>query len=279
MAAPFFQLPLELRQEIYSYLIMPGPVSHPLPGVGITSVSHKLLSSALLFINKQFTSDILDYYYTITTWKLIFSHAFNFFRVDPCLDGLARSPVLRHIQKVEVVYFCDILLLKNYPSFGMTRFCDEIRKRADRACEVLSQCERLRSVTVSWIDTTLSGDWSEKATTLQPLRRLAKRTEVRFRVGDVTGPEDVTPAVFTKAMQEVLGDFGQEDSEVSVKGARCPRSGQEAMGMRMLAFDPRQELPRLQQEPRSPRILSLASRCSAWGQKDLSSDQALETLA
>ncbi|KAF2767942.1 hypothetical protein EJ03DRAFT_337240 [Teratosphaeria nubilosa] len=224
-AAPIFQLPLELRQEIYSYLVMPGPISHPLPGVGITSVSHKLPSSALLFINKQFTADILDYYYTITTWKLIFSHAFNFFRVDPCLDGLARSPALRHIQKVEVVFFCDILLLKEYPSFGMTRFCDEIRKRADRACEVLSQSERLRSVTVSWIDTTMTGDWSEKATTLQPLRRLAKSTDLTFRIGDVAGPEDVTPAVFSEAMQEVLGDFGRGDSDVSVKGTTAAPAG------------------------------------------------------
>ena len=139
-----FTLPLELRQQIYSHLLPAQPTSHPLPSVGLTSVSHRPPTSALLNIHPQIGDEILEHFYTITTWKLIFSHAFNFFRADPHLQILEQSPALHSIRKVEIVFFCDILLLKNYPSFGLRNFCAEIRRRAERACEVLAQARSLR---------------------------------------------------------------------------------------------------------------------------------------
>ncbi|EMD00934.1 hypothetical protein BAUCODRAFT_135691 [Baudoinia panamericana UAMH 10762] len=245
--ASLLTLPAELRQQIYGYLIAHENVSHPLPSVGITAVTHRLPSTRILHIHPTLTEEILDYYYSISTWKLIFSHAFNFFRVDPELRKLELSPVLRRLRKVEVVFFCDILLLKEYPSFGIGSFCAEIRRRADRACDVLSRADDLRVVTVSWIDTTLTGGWSEKATILEPLRKLALKRDIMFRIGEINGPDDVDRALFLKAMQEVLGENRQLD-------AGFTGAADEPNRLRMLAFDPRQERPSLHQQGKiSPR--------------------------
>ena len=230
--ASILRLPLELRQQIYSHLLPQETVSHPLPSVGITSVSHRLPPTSLLYIHPTITSEILDYYYSITTWKLIFSHAFNFFRVDPDLSHLEQSSVLARLRKVEVVFFCDILLLKEYPSFGLGSFCAEIKRRADRACHVLSNATKLNSVTVSWIDTTLTGGWDEKAKILQPLQQLAEH--VMFKIGEINGPDDVDRDTFLRAMRDALGSGGR--LEDGLDGSRG-----EPSEMRMLAFDVRQE--------------------------------------
>lgn len=223
-------LPLELRQQIYTYLIPAENVSHPLPSVGITSVSHRPPPLSLLTTHSQLTLEILDYFFGTATWKLIFSHAFNFFRVDPSLYKLAASPILQQIRKVEVVFFCDILLLKEYPSFGLEKFCAEITRRADRACEVLATAPMLSHVSVSWIDTTNTGGWEEKAKILLPLRRLKEK--VTFGISEINGPEEVDQVRFVKAMTETLGAAGQRNDGV---GAGDPAK------LRMLAFDVRQE--------------------------------------
>lgn len=102
------RLPLEIRQLIYAELLAIENVSHPLPSVGITSVDRRPPSAALLNIHHVITDEILDYFYSISTWKLVFSHAFNFFRVDPELRKLEQSPSLACIRRVEVVFFCDV---------------------------------------------------------------------------------------------------------------------------------------------------------------------------
>ncbi|KAK0854934.1 hypothetical protein LTR03_002042 [Friedmanniomyces endolithicus] len=239
-SSTLLRLPLELRQQIYAYLLPRGNITHPLPSVGITSISHRLPSTILLNIHPTITAELLDYFYAITTWKLIFSHAFNFFRVDPNLENLEKIATLRHLRKVEIVFFCDILLLKEYPSFGLQDFCTEIKRRCQRACSVLTKAERLSSVTVSWIDTTLTGGWEEKATILQPLLQLGP--EVTFRIGEISGPTEVDRGRFVKAMQDVLGE-GRK-LEIGFEGVS---EEDRPTRLRMLAFDPRQERRRLQQ--------------------------------
>lgn len=254
VAPAILRLPLELRQQIYAHLLPRENVSHPLPSVGITSVSHRPPSRELLNIHPQLADEILEYFYTITTWKLIFSHAFNFFRVDPDLRRLEQSPSLARFRRVEVVVFCDVLLLKGYPLQGngaLESFCSEIRKRADRACDVLSHATKLNTVTVSWIDTTGTRGWDEKATILQPLRKLRRLQgrELQFRTGLVNGCDDVDRETFTQAMLGVLGESGDR-----VRDERCTKSppreknsdssvdsGSTPSDLRLLAFDVRQE--------------------------------------
>ena len=116
----------------------------------------------------------------------------------------------------------------------MDSFCDEIRRRADRACDVLLQATQLTNVTVSWIDTTGTGGWSEKANILTPLRKLSGK--VKFRVGEVNGPSDVDRFTFVSAMEQILG-------EENLKRRRrdSVMDGHEPSQLRMLAFDVRQD--------------------------------------
>lgn len=168
----------------------------------------------------------------------MFSHAFNFFRVDPELRRLEQSPILACIRKIEVVFFCDVLLLQSYPSFGLDLFCAEIRKRASRACDVLNKAPKLRAVVVSWCDSTYTGNWEEKAKILTPLGKLVnaegREGPVSFQVGKINGPMILDRVEFAAALKNIIGaeqrlDYGNDGTEDA------------SQSLRMLAFDPRQE--------------------------------------
>jgi hypothetical protein len=249
--APILRLPLELRQLIYSHLLPQKLTSHPLPGVGFTQVSHPPPTSSLLNIHPQLTDEILDYFYTISTWTLIFSHAFNFFRIDPDLRGLERSYVLRRIRRLDCIVFCDVLLLRAGTSEGLESFCAALRRRVKRAADVLMSAENLHSVTISWLDSTsYEGDVAleAKARILTPMRRLkAKGTSVQFRVGRVHGIEpEGERERFVELMQEVLGE-GRTCSRASLDGSN-ETPAHEPAKLRMLAFDPKQICGKLNSE-------------------------------
>ncbi|TIA78274.1 hypothetical protein D6C76_04162 [Aureobasidium pullulans] len=174
-------LPLELRQQIYSYLCPPSPISNPIPTVGITCVSHRPPPISFLLSSHAINSDVQDYYHSLASWKLIASHAFNFYRIDPTLSNLASSRLLRRLQKVELVFWFDGSLLKSYPSLKQRTYCEEIKKRATRACEILATAKQLKVVQVSWVDTVTDTDVEEKLPVLESLSRLDKT--VRFEIG------------------------------------------------------------------------------------------------
>ncbi|KAI4852314.1 hypothetical protein E4T44_01564 [Aureobasidium sp. EXF-8845] len=175
------QLPLELRQQIYSHLCFAHPISNPLPTVGITSLSHQPPPLSLLLSNRSISLDIQSYFYSIASWKLIASHAFNFYRIDPTLANLAASKLLLQLQRVELVFWFDGALLKSYPSLKTSTYCQEIKKRATRACEILATAPQLRVVMVSWVDTTIEEAMEEKREVLDALICLDGR--VKFEIG------------------------------------------------------------------------------------------------
>ncbi|KAF2722733.1 hypothetical protein K431DRAFT_283557 [Polychaeton citri CBS 116435] len=203
------RLPLELRQQIYSHLLPPMPTTHPIPSVGLTSVTPSPPALRYLLVHPALTSELVSYFYTVATWKLVLSHAFNFFRVDATLSNLLASRSLRRIRRLDLVFFQDVLLVKEYPSFGLERFSEEIRRRAERACEVLGQAgAELRWVGVSWVDTTAAGGtggWEVKRRILEPLGRLVGRG-IRFEVGKVVSPDVEDEGRFVRALRAVVGD-------------------------------------------------------------------------
>lgn len=157
------------------------------------------------------------------------------------------------------MFFCDVLLLQSYPSFGVESFCEEIERRAERACEVLGKAGKLRVVVVSWCDSTGTGRWDEKAKILRPLRKLKdKNANVTFRIGQVNGPEDLEREDFVKAVREVLG---AEESrlETGYDGAEDPSSS-----LRMLAFDVRQDRSLLSSSQPGGFPISMGGRRSGW---------------
>ena len=193
-------LPLELRQEIYSYLIPPKTTPKPIPNVGIASVTHLPPSPHMLVVDRRLTEELLEYFYSVATWKLILSHEFNYFRCDPTLSQLAAWPCLGRMQKVEIVFFCNVQLLKDYPSFGLERFCTEIQRRITRACEILASVQDLRRIKVSWIDTTATVFWPR---IVDPLRLLMDKVE--FAVGEMIGPDQIDMPKFVQNIEERLG--------------------------------------------------------------------------
>lgn len=269
--APLLRLPLELRQHIYAYLLPPSTTSHPLPSVGITAVSHAPPTSALLNIHPQLTDEILSFYYTITTWKLIFSHAFNFFRVDPQLKALARCAALGRMRKVELVFYCDILLVKDIyrhgaksPNGRVVQMEEEVRRKAARAVEVLMEARELKTVIVSWIDTTgiaMQGQEADQAVILSPLRAL--RDKVVFKVGRVVSSTELSRndidgrgerAAFVSALRAVVEEERQGNCPSSEQGPHNRTSGLDGTTgsasswadsnpatLRLLAFDSRQD--------------------------------------
>lgn len=235
-----FRLPVELREQIYDHLLeleSPGQGSHPLPGVGITSVSHAPPSLRLLLVHSTIATELLHRFYCQATLKTVISHAFNFFRTDPDLRKLESSHVLKRMQKIELVFFQDILLLKEYPSFGLESFCGEIRRRADRACEVLLQAPQLRHLTISWIDTTRTSGWMEKVRMLEPVRKLEGKVDIglgEVRVSDSRDTETKDRKTFKSAIEEALGLTLKLSDDDTTMRTEKPND------LRMLAFDVRQ---------------------------------------
>lgn len=238
---PIFRLPIELREQIYDYLLQlecAGQGSHPLPGMGITSVSHAPPSLNLLLLHPAITTELLDRFYSQAVLKTVISHAFNFFRTDPELRQLESSYALKRVKNVELVFFQDLLLLKEYPSFGLERFCAEIRRRAERACDVLLQAPELKHLTVSWIDTTRIGGWTEKAQILEPLRKLNGKVEVILGEVKVTGDEDMETRdlqTFRSAIEQTL------QFPVTTSNSNGSSHDEKPSDLRMLAFDVRQQ--------------------------------------
>lgn len=118
----------------------------------------------------------------MSQWKLLASHSLNFYRIDSHLSNFASSSILRKLQKLELVFWFDGGLLANYPSLKPTVYCQEIKKRASRACEILATAENLRVVVVSWVDTTADGADEEKKGVLDALKVL-DATKVKIEIG------------------------------------------------------------------------------------------------
>jgi len=201
--ANLFSLPLELRQQIYSYLMPAQTTPRPIRGAGINAVSHRGPRLGLLLVNRQLTAETLDHYFSVATWKIILDHEFNYFRNDPELLGLAAWPHVSRIQKIEIVFFCNLFLLKEYPSFGQEQYYAEIKRRATRACEIFASIPALRKVSVSFIDTIRSRGFEHKAALIEPVRVL--KDKVDFDIGQISGICEEDLDVFVNAMQTCLG--------------------------------------------------------------------------
>ena len=202
------QLPLELRRQIYSHLCPAIPISNPIPNVGITSLSHHPPPVSLLLSNHAISTDIQVFFYSIASWKIIASHAFNFYRIDPTLSNLACSHLLPLLQKVELVFWFDGALLKNYPSLKTIAYCQEIRKRATRACEILAAAENLKVVVVSWVDTTTEEAMDEKRQVLDALKCL-DREKIKLEIGVLewsSARAGTERDEFTKKVEDYIGD-------------------------------------------------------------------------
>ena len=180
----FLELPLELRNEIYRKLKSKEPKYNPFEGLKITSAAYAF-HPTILRANKQILTEAMRVFYGENIWDVLVGYNFNYFRADPGLDKLSRSPHLAHMRKFRLTYVLKGTLLEEYPSFGLERYLYQIRVNAIKICRVLLQVPGLQLVEISWIDTVSHGSWDRKQKVLEPLSLL--KDVCVARGGDVVG--------------------------------------------------------------------------------------------
>lgn len=129
-----FRLPLELRQHIYSFLLPAETNFTPIPAAGINSVNYRPPSLSLLTIHPTITAEILNDFYSLSTWKIVCGHSYNYFRIDPELMHLERSRCLARMEKVEMMFFVDVRTFLFLFSFSF--FASKVEKIKYRYLEV-----------------------------------------------------------------------------------------------------------------------------------------------
>lgn len=180
----FLELPLELRNEIYRKLRSKEPRYNPIEGLKITSAAYTF-HPTILRANKQILTEAMRVFYGENLWDVLVDYNFNYFRPDPRLDKISLSPYLAHMRKFRLTYVLKGTLLEEYPSFGLERYCYQIRINAIKICRALLQVPGLQLVEISWIDTVSNGSWDVKQKVLEPLSLL--KDVCVARVGDVVG--------------------------------------------------------------------------------------------
>ncbi|MCJ1364110.1 hypothetical protein MMC16_003219 [Acarospora aff. strigata] len=203
----FLDLPIELRYEIYRKLKNNDPRHHPFEGLAITSAAYGF-PSPILRVNKQLLTEAKRVFYGENIWDVLIGYNFNYFRPDPGLEALRQSPHLPHMRRFRLTYVLDGALLKEYPSFGLERYCYQIRVNATKICRVLLQAPALQLLELSWIDTVEYGGWDRKQLLLEPLSLL--KDVCVTRVGDVVG-NSVQRQGLVDYVETLLGKCNVED--------------------------------------------------------------------
>jgi hypothetical protein len=238
-------LPPELRTHIYIHLLPAHKTNFPNREIGIVSISHPPPSISLLYIHPLITSELLDHYYTHTTFRILFSKSFNFFRLDHNLENLESSPVLQRIRNVEVAVCYDRLLSMNCFFSDDTKFAVETRQKVARMVEVLNQATDLRKLVLVWVHTKSSHarTWGDKVRLLIPFRGL--RQDVQMRIGSVlgmadgVGREDANEREkFAIAMQEMFSERG-DNSRLDGSAADMIAPSRTVKRICYRTFDPR----------------------------------------
>ena len=113
----FFRLPLELRQQIYDLLIPKEILLNSIQDVpvGFESVDHRKpdleMISKLESIHPTVAKEIVDYYYDISTFKIVCNYSLQTLLSDCALDELEqRWFILKPITKVELAFRFDVRL-------------------------------------------------------------------------------------------------------------------------------------------------------------------------
>jgi hypothetical protein len=93
---------------------------------------------------------------------------------------------------------------------------------------------RLKSLTISWIDTTRIGGWAEKIHILEPLSKLKGKVDVRIGEVKISGDEE------TQA-EDLLAFKGAVEQAIGVPISVAQHNVPVQDDLRLLAFDIRQQ--------------------------------------
>ena len=162
------RIPVEIRLEVYRYLIRHSPRDHPFDGLAITSAAYSF-HSAVLNLNKQINEEAKRVFYGENTWKVLISYNFNYFRLLNGLAALRQQSFFSYMRRFHLHFHLSGYVLKDSPSFSLTEYCHQTKLNAEKTCRVLAALPALRVVEISWIDTTQGACWEEKRWILDSL--------------------------------------------------------------------------------------------------------------
>ncbi|KAG8626412.1 hypothetical protein KVT40_005357 [Elsinoe batatas] len=189
-----FSLPLEIRHQIYSYLISCETITSPVAGTDIASVSLKPPSTVILTVSKSLSADAYCYFIENSLWCVNIQYAFNFFRADPDLNGLVSWPFVQHLRKIHLVITITKTLLLEYPSLTLGMYCNELAARLAKICQSLSSASHLKIVYISFRDDSARSAPEQKAQIFQGLARLPELTEIYVKeLTSIDMPENTVP--------------------------------------------------------------------------------------
>ncbi|KZF20597.1 hypothetical protein L228DRAFT_249351 [Xylona heveae TC161] len=197
-SSPLLRLPLELRNQIYSYLL---PTTIMVPGY---TKKHAWLRghTAILATNRQLHEEAATEMYGNAMFELEVAWAgisFGYRWLLP--SGLVPNRTYpfpeyisgRYTQRIRkfdiTVHHVDSytgMVKYNYGGMGLT---DGLRDQVAKLCRVLAECEQLQELRVKLIDGNCRGAWGDHRgqTVLEPLRDL--RGVPRVSIAGSTTPE------------------------------------------------------------------------------------------
>ena len=201
-AAPvawFLRLPLEIREQIYSYLIEHYPRYHgsgmnPSP-VGKIIFRRNRFHSAILSTNWQIKEEALQVFYRETIWHIQIPAAstrprpsYHGFRCWTFLQKHLFFKFMRHIKLVfmtpNVAPHTCIKPDTTIDIYGRVRrfgYSTDIRPRqlvVEQIVKALAHAPALKTVSIRWNDIIGWGDWEDKYLCLLPLENLPVRCVV-----------------------------------------------------------------------------------------------------
>ena len=195
-AAPvawFLRLPLEIREQIYSYLIEHYPKYHgsgmnPSPA-GKIIFRRNRFHSAILSTNWQIKEEALHVFYRETVWHIQIpavstqpQPSYHGFRYWTLLQKHPLFKLMRHIKLVfmmpNVAPHTCIKPDTTIDIYGRVRrfgYSIDIRPRRfviEQIVKALAHAHALKTVSIRWNDIIGWGDWEDKYLCLLPLEKL-----------------------------------------------------------------------------------------------------------
>lgn len=107
-----FRLPLELRQQIYSFLLSKETIPSPFSGVGLQTIEccepSIFLKSNLRCMHSIILGETMNYFYSITNWRIVCGYSLRDRLVDHQLQRLEVHPILSRISTVNLWFWFNI---------------------------------------------------------------------------------------------------------------------------------------------------------------------------
>nr|OQO29154.1 hypothetical protein B0A51_03858 [Rachicladosporium sp. CCFEE 5018] len=174
--APLLTLPVEVRNEIYSYLLPKR--HHPEKTTyirgSIVSVSHCPPQSTLLLIHPVISQELLDYHRHVARYYLSISHGFALTGEDRDFNSIFTPDVLKCIRHLDIYILANAALLRSFPSETPETAWAEIGRRLEGLCEVFAHSPHPKRVNIRWLDGFPPGPTQPKLKILEVLGTLSR---------------------------------------------------------------------------------------------------------